>query len=609
MTAFVPGGPQRYLHQRRGLRKLIDTKGVAALLFDPGLGKTAVVLDYVGLLALKSPLEEARVLVVCPLVAVDTWVTQAETFISPQVGFWAEALSGSLLERAEALAARGGQPYTVPLVRSRPTPPAGWIRVGEGDLLKPGAHQALCLRCGARKQAVRASTVDRWWRTHLEQVHPDYRPRGPRHARRALHHDKAVVTAFRHPQGYALPDGSVPALSRAAGPDAVGGPRVVLEVINLDTLASRAAFGSRTMADVMLGAIQRFAPDMIVVDESHKIKSDSGNASLLLARTVPFVRRRAILTGTVTPAGPLDVFAQWRFLDPYAFGSVASDGTPLKATLEDFKERYVQYGGWERREIKGYRNLDHLQRTMALRAVVAQKEDALDLPPTTEVVLRVDLSPAEAKAYAEMKKHLVTLLPAGGAVTAENRLVQLLRLRQITSGHLPEDRGPTRVIGTSKAQMIKSLVQDTLAGERRVVIFCLFSHEIKTLAELLGKDSGTQVMVIEGSTPAADRRTMRHVFGDVEAHPQRIVMIAQIKTMSLAVNELVSASHAIFGSLSQQRDDLIQAKDRLNRIGQKRPVTFWYALAPGTVDEVIMKSHRERTNLEDDLLAHIADAG
>src|SRR5699024_6158314 len=87
--------------------------------------------------------------------------------------------------------------------------------------------------------------------------------------------------------------------------------------------------------------------------------------------------------------------------------------------------------------------------------------------------------------------------------------------------------------------------------------------------------------------------------------PSRLILVAQIQTMSMAVNELVTASHAVFGSLSQRRDDLIQAQDRIHRIGQTRPVTFWYALAPKTVDEVIMRSHRQRTDLEKAMLDHI----
>ena len=71
------------------------------------------------------------------------------------------------------------------------------------------------------------------------------------------------------------------------------------------------------------------------------------------------------------------------------------------------------------------------------------------------------------------------------------------------------------------------------------------------------------------------------------------------------MNELVTANNAIFASLSQQRDDLIQARDRLNRIGQKRKMTFWFPLARGTVDEVIYRSHEDRTNLEAAVLKHV----
>lgn len=99
---------------------------------------------------------------------------------------------------------------------------------------------------------------------------------------------------------------------------------------------------------------------------------------------------------------------------------------------------------------------------------------------------------------------------------------------------------------------------------------------------------------------------MRRRFGSDD--PARIVMVAQIKTMSLAVNELVTASHAVFASLSQQRDDWVQAKDRLNRIGQGKPMTFWHAVVPGTVDAVILESHRRGTSLENAVLAHVRGA-
>jgi hypothetical protein len=128
---------------------------------------------------------------------------------------------------------------------------------------------------------------------------------------------------------------------------------------------------------------------------------------------------------------------------------------------------------------------------------------------------------------------------------------------------------------------------------------------------------GTVVEVIHGETPSDERLRIRQRFGSDD--PQRIVLVAQVRTMSLAVNELVTASHAVYGSLSQLRDDFIQSRDRLNRTGQVRPVTFWYALAgkPGRdpmngagklVDGVILTSHFARSKLEADMLDYVKNS-
>jgi SNF2 family DNA or RNA helicase len=254
------------------------------------------------------------------------------------------------------------------------------------------------------------------------------------------------------------------------------------------------------------------------------------------------------------------------------------------------------------KEVIGYKDLDVMQEVMSANAIVARKADSLDLPPTTTVDVPVLLSAAEKRAYQNMADNLQADL-ATETVVVNNWLTQAMRLRQITSGYMPNSTGQVHVFGQSKVNTIKSLVQDSLVGEKRIVVFGLFTHEIAMLRKALETEKGTEVMTISGKTGVEERLLMRKRFGSDD--PQRMVMIAQIKTMSLAVNELVTANHAIFGSLSQQRDDIIQARDRLDRVGQTRPVTFWFCLAPKTVDEVIMKSHRDRTSLEDAMLQHI----
>lgn len=552
---FIPGGPKRYRHQKRGLKKMIETGGVCALLFDPGTGKTGTTLDYCSLLAIKSPedqhgVREVRVLVAAPLAAVDSWVAQAPTFISPQTSYWAEALGGTLEQRAEALAARGGRPYK----KDSTGPREPWT-----------APRAVHVR-----RSLAVSYQDRTWTSDWEEQEG-----GPEN-----------------------------------GPDQLNAemPRLVLVAVNLDAFSSRTQYRSTTMADRMLDAVKRFSPDLVIVDESHKIKGAGSNVSRLMSRIGATVDRRIILTGTVMPKGPMDVFGQWRFLEPYAFGMPQPDGTTKPSTFTSFKERYAQMGGFMGREVVGFQNLDEMQDIMAKNSIVARKEDALDLPKTSDVTLTVHLSSAEAKAYLDMKKTLAVEYPDGSETTTDSVLAKMMRLRQITSGFLPTDEGEMKVLGTSKADAINSLVNDTLAGEERIVIFCHFRAEVALLAEKMAataKRNGQDLTIeeITGATDKKERIRIRERFGSDK--PGRRVLIAQIKTLSLAVNELVTANHAIFGSMSQQRDDYIQARDRLNRIGQKRPVTFWHAVVPGTLDGVIIQSHQDGTSLESAVLSHI----
>lgn len=509
---------------------------------EPGTGKTAVVLDYLSILAMKAQREvdgvrEIRALVISPKAAVDNWVIQSEMYVHEDVNVWAEALGGSIKQKAETFMSRAPVPYK----------PRGLARAKDSSQLP--------------HRGVNSDRAEMVWTRGAETESPI----GP-----------ADVTRD-------------------------GKPRIVLISTNLDTFASRAQMGSGTVADLLVKAVGRFDPDVIVVDESHKIKGNSSNMSRLIARISPFAEKRLILTGTVMPHSPMDVFAQWRFLQPTAFGEMKS-GERQRATYGRFQRRYGVLGGFMGREVVSYQNLDEMQAIMADNAVVVKKEDALDLPEMTDVEVPLVLSTREQRAYDEMKKSLAVQLSSGSLAAAPNRLTQLMRLRQITSGHLPDGQGAIETLGTSKVDMIRSIANDTLEGEKRIVVFAVFRHEVQELAARLGQ-KGTEILLIDGRTPQDERLAIRRRFGSSD--PARLILIAQVKTISLSVNELVTASHAIFASLSQQRDDLVQARDRLNRIGQTKPCTFWYVLARGTVDEVIYRAHAGRTDLEAAVLDHV----
>lgn len=550
---FIFGGEHPHFeHQKRGLKKIIETRGVCALLFDPGTGKSRVTLDYLSLLAWKNRekghdgVPEIRALVIAPVAAVDTWPLQAEQWCSPNISVWAEALGGSIKKKSEALSHRNG----------------------------------LVLK------AVGSGTPEK------------------QYGDRMIHANKAQLIYARRANQKPEPLQTPKTISQLGST-----PRLVILSTNLETFSSREAYRSGTMADLIMEAVKRYDPHVIVIDESHKIKGQSSNVSRLMARLADTTERRIMLTGTPMPHSPLDIFAQWRFLQPYAFGKLQPGGTRRKATFTEFRSRYAKMGGFMGREAVGFQNLDHMQEIMGRNSAVAKKSEALDLPPTTPVTIPVELSPRERKAYTDMKTELAADIRTEEGTreaTAPSRLAQTMKLRQITAGFIKDDDGNHIDLGSSKAKTIKSIVHDTLAGEKRIVVFALFKFEIEQLKKHLAA-KGTEVLVVDGRTKKETRLKYRQRFGSDD--PARLVMVAQISTMSVSVNELITASHAIFASMSYMRDDYIQAKDRLDRIGQTKPVTFWHAVVRGTVDELIIDSHNKRTNLENAVLKHILETG
>lgn len=398
----------------------------------------------------------------------------------------------------------------------------------------------------------------------------------------------------------------------------VSGNRVTILSMSAGAVSSFCKDNAKRV--VMLRAIRKYNPHVIVVDESHIIKSATANISKAMYQIGQLAPRRIILTGTVNPHSPLDVYGQWRFLAPWTFSDQYGEKfteDPLSMTKAEqasirpwpwgrFKDRYSLSGGYQNHQTVGYCNLDDLNERVAERSHVVRKEDALDLPPVTDVDVHVTLSPKETKAYKDMANDLLAQVESGAMVEAPNALAKYMKLRQITAGFAHDTATQTtHHIGDSKRKAVKDLCETTLAGENRLVVFAYFRSECQMLADSL-RQRGVTVEIITGSTPARERLAIRRHFADVSGNPQRTILVAQARTMSLSVNELVTAQNAVFASMSERRDDWVQARGRLDRNGQVgQHVTFWNVMVPNSVDEVMRDNHKNRGDLEKSLLDHI----
>lgn len=382
----------------------------------------------------------------------------------------------------------------------------------------------------------------------------------------------------------------------------VEGAQVHIRVVNYETLSSRRQVkGSRRLhSDILLSAVQSWAPHVLVAEESHMLKGTNSNVGRLMYRISKKVDRRILLTGSPSPHSPLDFYSQARVLDENIF-SVGN--RPM--TLSQFTATFARTGGYMGKQIVGWRRLDLLERCLKTRTASLRKQDCLDLPPTTDTVLRFRLSAREQAAYDRIRKTMVLQLESGVLMSAPSMLVLRLRLRQIACGFVKDDN-TERIewLGTSRQEAAVERLRAILGADNRCVVFGWSRIELDALSARLDADMPDVVVyTVNGDTSDADRLRYRQEFGRRDATTR--IFLAQIATISMGINELVSSSNAIFLSLSEQRSHLVQAKGRLDRPGQLSPVVYTHLEAAGTVDEVIRKSHEERSDLEASLLAHL----
>ena len=317
---------------------------------------------------------------------------------------------------------------------------------------------------------------------------------------------------------------------------------------------------------------------LMVLDESHRIKAPGGVASRFVHRLSAVVPYRLALTGTPMPHSPLDIYAQYRALDDSVFGT----------SVTRFRARYAVMGGYEMKEIKGWRRQEELQSKFYSLAHRVKAADVLDLPPMLDTPpMTFELEPEGRRIYRDMAEEFLADLGNGQIATAANALTRLLRLQQVTSGFLRDEHGVDVVVDTGKRKLLGELVEDM--GNEPIVVFCRFRKDLETVhdvAEKLGRPS----FEISGSRKELD---LWNNGGGILA--------VQIQSGGLGI-DLTLARYAIYYSLGFSLGDYLQSVARVYRYGQTKPVAVYHLVADRTVDQTVLAALAAREEVVESIM-------
>ena len=327
-------------------------------------------------------------------------------------------------------------------------------------------------------------------------------------------------------------------------------------------------------------------PDMIVCDESQRIKTPSSAQSKCLHRLGQLAKYKLILTGTPVTQGPLDFFSQYKFLEPSIFGN----------SWTAFRSRYAVMGGFQGHQVVGYQNLPELISLAHSIAYRVTKEEALDLPEQLDQVLYCELEPSARKRYNELLRENVTVLQDEQVVTAQNVLSRLLRLSQLTGGFIGKGEECSQV-SSAKITLLKSVLEDILAAGKKCVVFARFTAEIQAIRKMLD-EMQTEYAYIAGEVAQELRGPEVERF---QKDKNCKVFLAQTRTAGLGLT-LTAADKAVFYSLDYSFADYDQARCRIHRIGQKNSCTYIHLLAKDTVDEKVLAVLQEKRSVAEDVV-------
>ena len=308
---------------------------------------------------------------------------------------------------------------------------------------------------------------------------------------------------------------------------------------------------------------------MFAIDESTTIKSPSAQRTQNIIAVSRMAKYKRIMTGSPVTKSPLDLYSQCEFLDPDLLGH---------SSFYTFRARYanmqtINVGGRSVNIVRpnnSYRNLGELSDIVSEFSYRILKEDCLDL------------------ALAELD---------GEVCSTVSVLTQLLRLHQITCGHLKTDEGNVKVLKNNRLKELMSVLEEC---EGKVIIWANYVQDLETISKEIEKTFGpNSYCTYYGKTKQEQRQRNITRFQDKDSETR--FFIGNTQTGGYGIT-LTAASTVVYYSNNYDLEKRLQSEDRAHRIGQVNKVTYIDLICEDTVDEKIVKALKSKINIANEIL-------
>lgn len=321
--------------------------------------------------------------------------------------------------------------------------------------------------------------------------------------------------------------------------------------------------------------------DMVVIDESSSFKGHNAKRFKALASVSGKIDRLVELTGTPSPNGLSDLWAQVYLLD---------GGERLGRRYTHFRERYFDPGDRGNNVVYNYKvkpgSEESILEKISDICISMKAEDYLQLPDITYHEIPVSLDGKAARAYRELERKMVLELPeVDEDISVTSAAALSNKLLQLSNGAVYDDDHGIHEVHSCKIEAFMELIE-SLQG-KPVLVFYNFQHDRIRLLDALVK---TNLKVRELKTPRDEDDWNRREIDVLLTHPA---------SSAYGLNLQQGGNHVIWFGLTWNYELYTQANKRLHRQGQREKVIIHHLVCSGTRDEDVMEALNRKDDVQD----------
>jgi len=327
--------------------------------------------------------------------------------------------------------------------------------------------------------------------------------------------------------------------------------------------------------------------DLILFDESTKMKSVDTQRFKRFKGKIGSFKRRYIATGSPTPGGLHELWAQCYLTDL---------GERLGSSYYTFLTNYFVKDRITHRWNPKRGAVQLVAKAISDITIRLAAKDYLDLPSIVFNDYRINMNDEFQKIYDEFEVNFELALEGEEILTPMNVNSLGMKLRQFVQGGVYNSEQKWSKIHTLKNKALCNIIEEIATP---VLVAYQFTGEL----EALKKDFPKAPIIRGGMNPKEVQRIVK----EWNAGKHKVIF-CHPQPMSQGLNLQAGGRHIIWLGLPWSLEHYDQLNKRLHRMGQKKTVVITHVLLNNTKDENVVRVLKQKHRTQEDLLKAIAES-